>query len=81
MSHPPDDYPRYRSHYWPRSTAGRVAVVAFLGLLALAQPPIVYLVANRITPWILGMPFLYAYLLVIYIAMIGVLIWARRRGL
>jgi hypothetical protein len=40
----------------------------------------VHTVANRISPWLLGLPFLYAYLLIIYIALIGVLIWAQRRG-
>jgi hypothetical protein len=29
---------------------------------------------------VLGLPFLYAYLLVLYFALIAVLIWAQRRG-
>ena len=70
-----------RSHYRPRSRDGWIAVIAFLGLLALAQPPFVHNLANRIEPWILGVPFLYAYLLAIYVAMIGVLLWVQRRGL
>ena len=70
-----------RSHYRPRSRDGRIAVIAFLGLLALAQPPIVHQFANRVEPWILGVPFLYAYLLAVYVAMIGVLLWVQRRGL
>ena len=70
-----------RSHYRPRSRDGRIAVIAFLGLMALAQPPIVHRFANRVEPWILGVPFLYAYLLAIYVAMIGVLLWVQRRGL
>ena len=70
-----------QSHYRPRSRNGWIAVVAFLGLMGLAQPPIVHSLANRIEPWILGVPFLYAYLLVVYIAMIGVLVWVQRRGL
>ncbi len=53
----------------------------FLSLFALTQPPFVYMLANRVEPWVLGLPFLYAYLLVIYFALIGVLIWAKRRGL
>ena len=77
---PSDDYPRFRSHYRPRTRDGRVAVVSFLVLFALTQPPFVHTVANRIAPWLLGLPFLYAYLLIIYIALIGVLIWAQRRG-
>jgi hypothetical protein len=58
-----------------------VAVVLFLGLLALAEPPIVHKLANRVEPWILGLPFLYAYLLAVYSALIAVLIWALRRRL
>jgi hypothetical protein len=58
-----------------------VAVVLFLGLFALVEPPLVYSLANRMEPWVLGVPFLYAYLLVVYLALIGVLIWARKRGL
>jgi hypothetical protein len=60
---------------------GWVAVVLFLGLLALAQPPVVHTWANRIEPWVLGFPFLYGYLLVVYVALIGVLLWVLRRGL
>ncbi|MGD8330959.1 MAG: hypothetical protein PVJ49_16130 [Acidobacteriota bacterium] len=70
-----------RSHFLPRSRDGWIAVIAFLALMALAQPPIVFRVANRITPWVLGMPFLYAWLLAVYLAMIGVLLWVQRRGL
>jgi hypothetical protein len=74
-------YPSYRSHYLPRSRAGWIVLVLFVALMALAQPPIVYLVANRVEPWVLGLPFLYAYLLAVYCALIGVLFWAKRRGL
>lgn len=70
-----------RSHWWPRTTTGRVVVVAFLGALALAQPPVVWWVANRIRPWVLGMPFLYAWLLGVYVLMMAILIVAWRRGL
>jgi hypothetical protein len=58
-----------------------VAAILFLVLLALAEPPIVHGLANRVEPWILGLPFLYAYLLGVYVALIGVLIWAMRRQL
>ncbi len=75
------DDPQWRSHYRPRTRLGWIAVVTFLALFALTQPPFVHGLANRIEPWIAGLPFLYAYLLVIYIALIVVLIWARRRGL
>jgi hypothetical protein len=70
-----------RSHYVPRTRQGRIAVASFLVLMLLAQPPIVHAFADRIEPWILGLPFLYMYLLVLYCAMIGVLLWARLRGL
>lgn len=73
--------PRKPSHFIPRTLAGRAAVVAFLAIFALTQPPVVHTVANRITPWILGMPFLYAWLLGAYLALIGVLLWALRRGI
>ena len=74
-------YPKYPSHYRPRTRSGWIAVVLFLALLALAEPPFATTWANRIEPWILGMPFLYAYLLIIYVALIGVLLWAKRQGL
>lgn len=77
---PGESYPRYRSHFLPRTRNGWIAVVAFGALFALTQPPILYLAANRITPWVLGLPFLYAYLLLIYSALIAVLLWAQRRG-
>ena len=76
-----NSYPRYRSHYLPRTPTGWIAVILFAGLMILAEPPMVNSVANRIDPWILGLPFLYAYLLIIYVALIGVLLWAQRRGL
>jgi hypothetical protein len=70
-----------RSHYLPRTPQGRVAVVLFLVLFALVEPPVVHTLANRVEPWILGVPFLYAYLLVLYSLLIAVLIWALRRKL
>jgi hypothetical protein len=76
-----DVYPRYRSHYRPRTRDGWLAVLSFFTLFALTQPPFVNTVANRIAPWVFGLPFLYAYLLLLYFALIGVLIWAQRRGL
>lgn len=70
-----------RSHYVPRTRAGRIAVGAFLALFALTQPPLVFVLANRVEPWVAGVPFLYAYLLVVYFALIAVLLWAKRRNL
>jgi len=78
---PEHDYRRYRSHYLPRTRCGWIAVLLFVGLFALTQPPLVYVIANRIEPWLFGVPFLYAYLLVVYCALIAVLFWARRKEL
>jgi hypothetical protein len=75
-----DEYPRYASHFVPRTLAGRLAVAAFVALMAMAQPPIVFALANRIEPWLLGMPFLFSYLLLVYAAMIAVLVAAARRN-
>jgi hypothetical protein len=69
------------NHYRPRSRAGWTACAAFLALFALTQPPLFFLVGNRVEPRTFGTPFFFAYLLVLYAAMIGVLLWARRRGL
>ena len=53
----------FRSHYLPRSRTGWIAVLAFVGLMALAQPPIVFWVDERLgSLWLLGLPFLYVYL-------------------
>ena len=68
-------------HYRPRSRHGKLAVVLFLGLFALTQPPFVHSLANRVEPWVLGFPFFFVYLLALYAGMIAVLIWARRRRL
>jgi hypothetical protein len=70
-----------RSHYIPRTRTGRIAVGAFLVLFAFTQPPLVFVLANRTDPWILGVPFLYAYLFALYFALIAVLLWAKRRDL
>ena len=70
-----------RSHYIPRTRAGRIAVVGFLAIFAFTQPPLVFWIGNRIEPWVGGVPFLYGYLLALYTALIAVLIWARKRDL
>lgn len=69
-----------RSHFLPRTRNGRIATIAFIVAMALAQPPIVHGLVNRVEPWILGMPFLFAYLLGAYLIGIAVLIWAYRKG-
>jgi len=71
----------FRSHYIPRTRAGRIAVLGFLAIFAFTQPPLVYWIGNRVEPWIGGVPFLYGYLLALYVALIAVLLWARKRGL
>ncbi len=76
----PDAGPEFRSHYFPRTRNGRVAVISFLFFLVLVEPPVVYALANRVEPWVLGVPFLYAYLFLFYSLLIGVLLWALRRG-
>jgi len=68
------------SHYFPRTRNGRIATIAFIVAMLLAQPPIVHGLVNRVEPWILGMPFLFAYLLAAYLIGIAVLIWAYRKG-
>ena len=71
----------FRSHYLPRSRTGWTAVLIFLGLMALVQPPLVFWVDIRFgSLWVLGMPFLYVYLGAVYVALIGVLLWTVRRG-
>ena len=70
-----------RSHFRPRTREGLVAIVAFLALFVLAMPPVTHTVLNRVEPWILGLPFFYFTLLVVYTALIGVLLWALRKGL
>lgn len=67
-----------RSHYVPRTRRGRIATIAFVVAMALAQPPIVHGLMNRIEPLIMGMPFLFAYLFGAYCLMIAVLVWALR---
>lgn len=73
--------PGFRSHYLPRTRDGWIAVVAFLVLFAFVQPPLVFVLANRVEPWVLGVPFLYAYLLLAYVALIAVLLWVKQRNL
>lgn len=68
-----------RSHYLPRTRNGWVASILFLVGMVLVEPPVVHTLANRIEPWVLGVPFLYAYLMVMYFLLIGVLIWALWR--
>ncbi len=68
-----------KSHYIPRTAAGRLLAIAFLFAMLLAQPPIVHGLMNRIEPMVLGVPFLFAYLFGAYLLGIGVLILALRK--
>jgi hypothetical protein len=72
--------PKRRSHFIPRTRDGWIATGAFIGLFLLAMPPVTHLVLNRTDPWILGLPFIYVSLLIIYTLLILVLVWALRRG-
>ena len=47
--------------------------------MALSQPPVVHGLVNRIEPWVFGMPFLFVYLLAVYVVTIAVLIWTMRK--
>jgi hypothetical protein len=68
-----------RSHWIPRTRDGWVATVAFFALFVLAMPPVTHTLLNRVEPWILGVPFLFAALFAVYTALIVVLIWTLRR--
>lgn len=75
------DYPSFGNHFRPRTRVGRRCLVVFLLLFSLAEPPVLFLVANRIQPFLFGHPFLYVYLSAVYAALIAVLLYAHRRGL
>ncbi len=69
-----------RSRFLPRTRDGWIATVAFGALFLLAMPPVTHTLLNRVEPRLLGVPFLYVALFVVYLALIGVLVWAFRRG-
>ena len=75
MSEPPR-----RSRFLPRTRDGWIAAVAFGAVFLLAMPPVTHTLLNRIEPSVLGVPFLYVALFVVYVVLIAVLIWAYRRG-
>lgn len=68
------------SHFVPRTRTGRVCTVTFLALFVLCMPPVTHTVLNRIEPVVLGVPFLWLSLLVVYVLLIGVLIRTYRSG-
>ncbi len=69
-----------RSHFVPRTTEGRTAVGAFVVLFLLSMPPVTHSVLDRPDVWIGGVPVFFAALFVVYTALIGVLLWAWRKG-
>lgn len=68
------------SHFVPRTRDGWIATITFVVLFLLAMPPFTHTVWNRIEPSVLGMPFFYVGLFAVYGALIGVLLWALRKG-
>lgn len=66
-------YRGFASHLLPRSRRGKLLVAVFVAVLLLAEWPLLAL-ANRVEPLWFGIPFLFSYLLLVYVALIGVLI-------
>jgi len=66
-------YREFASHLVPRSGEGKLLLAAFLALFLLAEWPLLSLV-NRVEPTWFGVPFLFAYLFVVYVLLIVVLI-------
>ena len=64
----------------PRTRDGWIATIAFVALFLLAMPPVTHTVWNRVDPTVGGFPFLFVALLAVYCALVGVLVWALRRG-
>lgn len=73
-------YREFRSHFVPRTRDGRLVLGLYLLFLCFAEWPLLPL-ANRVEPTVLGFPFLFSYLTVVYAAKILVLIYAARRQL
>lgn len=71
---------RRRSHWLPRTRDGWIACTAFGVLFLLAMPPVTHALLDRVEPSVLGVSFFFVALLAIYSALIGVLVWALRRG-
>lgn len=69
------------THLLPRTAEGWTATIAFLGLFLLAMPPVTHRVLDRPESWFLGVPFFMFALFLVYTVLIGVLIWAYRKGI
>ncbi|MEM7415235.1 MAG: hypothetical protein AAF389_07050 [Gemmatimonadota bacterium] len=72
---------RFRSHWLPRTTSGRLAVVLYVGLFALCMPPVTHVLWDQSDRWVGGVPVFFVALFVVYTLLIGVLVWAWRKGL
>ena len=72
--------PGRRSHFLPRTRDGWIATSAFVLIFLLCMPPVTHTVINRPDPSFFGVPFFFAALLGVYTALIGILVWALRRG-
>jgi hypothetical protein len=70
---------RRRSHFIPRTRDGWIASGTFVLLFLLAMPPVTHVFLNRTEPTLVGIPFLFVALLAVYVALIGVLLWALSR--
>jgi len=68
------------SHLHPRTRDGWIATIVWLVLFVAAMPPVTHVLLDRPDVWVAGVPLLFAGLLGIYVALIGVLAWAYRRG-
>lgn len=69
-----------KSHFRPRTREGWTATVAFVVLFLLAMPPLTHAVWDRPGSWIAGWPAFFVVLFLIYCALVGVLVWALRKG-
>ena len=68
------------SHMTPRTRDGWIATLSFLAIFLLCMPPVTHRLLDRPDVWVAGVPFFFAALLAVYVALIGVLIWTLRRG-
>lgn len=71
----------FRSHWWPRTASGRLAVVLYVGLFVLCMPPVTHTVWDQPDRWVGGIPAFFVALFVVYVVLIGVLVWAWRKEL
>lgn len=71
---------RPKSHLVPRTAEGKIVTLAWIALFLLAMPPFTHRVLDRPETWVAGVPLFFLALFLIYGALIGVLMWALRRG-